>query len=74
VTHVVLICVYVDDITIASSSMLLMNKVKAQLSSRFTMKDLGEIHYMFKMEIKGQSPKDPQYVTAQVYSGLASEV
>ncbi|GMF48173.1 unnamed protein product [Phytophthora fragariaefolia] len=47
-----LICVYVEDITLASSGMLLTNKVKEQLSSRFTMKDLGEIHYMLKMEIK----------------------
>ncbi|POM63921.1 Hypothetical protein PHPALM_20621, partial [Phytophthora palmivora] len=52
VTHIVLICVYVDDITIAASSMILMQKVKTQLASRFTMKDLGDIHYLLKMEIK----------------------
>ncbi|POM79718.1 Gag-pol Polyprotein [Phytophthora palmivora] len=48
----VLICVYADDITIAASSMILMQKVKAQLASRFTMKDLGDVHYLLKMEIK----------------------
>ncbi|POM64406.1 LOW QUALITY PROTEIN: Integrase catalytic core protein [Phytophthora palmivora] len=52
VTHIVLICVYVDDITIAASSMIFMQKVKAQLASRFTMKDLRDIHYILKVEIK----------------------
>ncbi|OWZ06546.1 Gag-pol Polyprotein [Phytophthora megakarya] len=41
----------VDDITIAASNMKFLEKVKAQLASRFTMKDLGDIHYLLKMEI-----------------------
>jgi len=52
VTHVVLICVYVDDITIAATNIKLLEKVKAKLSSRFTMKDLGDIHYLLKIDIK----------------------
>jgi hypothetical protein len=51
VTHVVLICVYVDDITIAAINIKLLEKAKAKLSSRFAMKDLDDIHYLMKIEI-----------------------
>ena len=52
VIETVIICVYVDDLTIAGSRLSAVNKVKEILSKRFKMKDLGDIHYMLKMEIK----------------------
>jgi hypothetical protein len=44
--------VYVDDLTIAGTHLGLIEDVKARLSSRFKMKDLGEVHYLLKMEIR----------------------
>ncbi|OWY93553.1 Gag-pol Polyprotein [Phytophthora megakarya] len=32
--------------------MRLINKLKAELSNRFRMKDLGDIHYILKMEVR----------------------
>jgi hypothetical protein len=52
VTHHVIICVYVDDLTIAGTYLGLIEGIKARLSSRFRMKDLGEVHYFLKMEIR----------------------
>ncbi|POM80566.1 Integrase catalytic core protein [Phytophthora palmivora] len=47
----VIMVIYVDDLTIMSKSMRLINKIKAELSMRFKMKDLGNISYILKMEI-----------------------
>ena len=49
---VIIVVVYVDDLTIASSDMVLMRKLKKQLNDRFEMKDLGEISFLLGMEIK----------------------
>ncbi|GMF23042.1 unnamed protein product [Phytophthora fragariaefolia] len=46
-----IVAVYVDDLTIMSRSMSLINRLKAELSKRFKMKDLGDIHYILKMEV-----------------------
>ncbi|OWY99287.1 Gag-pol Polyprotein [Phytophthora megakarya] len=34
-----------------SKGMGLINQLKAELSNRFKMKDLGDIHYILKMEV-----------------------
>ena len=47
-----IIVVYVDDLTIASTSIDRVNSIKKTLSKRFEMKDLGEINYLLKIEIK----------------------
>ncbi|OWZ08421.1 Gag-pol Polyprotein [Phytophthora megakarya] len=52
VKHLPFVCVYVDDLTIAGSHLGSINDLKAKLSEKFTMKDLGELHYLLKMEIK----------------------
>ncbi|OWY90842.1 LOW QUALITY PROTEIN: Integrase, catalytic core protein, partial [Phytophthora megakarya] len=44
-----IVVVYVDDLT--SKDMSLINQLKAELSNRFKMKDLGDIHYILKMEV-----------------------
>ncbi|OWZ21845.1 LOW QUALITY PROTEIN: Integrase, catalytic core protein [Phytophthora megakarya] len=46
-----IVVVYVDDLTIMSKDMSLINQLKAELSNRFKMKDLGDIHYILKMEV-----------------------
>ena len=47
----VFVVVYVDDITITSSSIELLYGVKEAFAKRFQTTDLGEIHYLLKMEI-----------------------
>ena len=49
--YVTIIVVYVDDLTIASSCMSQMQKLKDALSSEFKMKDLGDIKYLLKIEV-----------------------
>jgi hypothetical protein len=46
------IVVYVDDLTIILKRMRLINTVKVDLSIIFKMKDLGDIHYILKMEVR----------------------
>ncbi|CAI7843228.1 unnamed protein product [Closterium sp. NIES-53] len=43
---------YVDDILLMSSSMVLLDEVKSLLSSRFRMKDLGEAKYYLGVQIE----------------------
>ncbi|CAI7733179.1 unnamed protein product, partial [Closterium sp. NIES-54] len=43
---------YVDDILLMSSSMVLLDEVKGLLSSRFRMKDLGEAKYYLGVQIE----------------------
>ncbi|CAI7924087.1 unnamed protein product [Closterium sp. NIES-54] len=43
---------YVDDILLMSSSMVLLDEVKSLLSSRFCMKDLGEAKYYLGVQIE----------------------
>ena len=40
---IVYILIWVDDLTIAASDITIMNNVKAQLSSKFKMVDLGTL-------------------------------
>ncbi|GMF23568.1 unnamed protein product [Phytophthora fragariaefolia] len=42
---------HVDDLTTMSRNMNLINRLKAELSKRFKMKDQGDIHYILKMEV-----------------------
>ncbi|GMF57827.1 unnamed protein product [Phytophthora fragariaefolia] len=48
----IIIVVYVDDLTIMSKSLKLINNIKRKLSMRFKMKDLGDIHYILKMGVR----------------------
>jgi hypothetical protein len=47
----VLLSLYVDDILIASNDKVTLAKVKAWLSSKFDMKDMGEASYVLGVEI-----------------------
>lgn len=46
--EVIIVCGYVDDLTVASSDIILLNNVKAQLAKRYLLWDEGEIHYMLE--------------------------
>ena len=48
----IIIAVYVDDTILAANDMELLRAEKANLSNRFEMEDLGEIHYCLGMAIE----------------------
>ena len=47
----IIVVVYVDDLTIMSKNMDMINTLKEELSKRFQMKDLGDINYILKIEV-----------------------
>ena len=47
----IIVVVYVDDLTIMSKNLSMINELKKELSQRFQMKDLGDINYILKMEV-----------------------
>lgn len=47
----VMIAVYVDDLVLAGNELQLITSAKRQLSTRFKMKDLGELHYFLGIEV-----------------------
>ena len=62
-----IIVVYVDDLTIASNSMDRINLIKKTLSSRFDMKDLGEVSYLLKIEIVRNRKKKTMTLSQHKY-------
>ena len=48
----IIIVIAVDDLTIASNSIALLNMWKCQLESEFTMTDMGPPHWLLGIEIK----------------------
>ena len=63
----VYLLLYVDDMLIASKSKVEINRLKAQLSSEFDMKDLGEAKKILGMEIKRDSAKGTICLTQTQY-------
>ena len=49
--HILIIAIYVDDLLIACSDKSILTNTKAELSSRFKMKDLGESRIILGMDI-----------------------
>ena len=50
-SEILIIALYVDDLLILTKSLMEMNKIKEQLTSRFEMKDLGEAKFILGIEI-----------------------
>jgi hypothetical protein len=50
--HLVIACIYVDDILIASADRKAIAKVKTALKARFNIKDLGDAKWMLKIQIE----------------------
>jgi transposase InsO family protein len=48
---ILLIAIYVDDLIILSNDLDSLNYLKAELSKKFEMKDLGEAHYILGIEV-----------------------
>ena len=46
------IVAHVDDLTIVTSSVELMVKVKDELQKKFKITDMGEIHWILGFEVK----------------------
>jgi hypothetical protein len=49
--YIVLISLYVDDLTIIGNVEKLIDEIKEQLSQVLEMKDLGELHYYLGLEV-----------------------
>ncbi|TXG55684.1 hypothetical protein EZV62_020940 [Acer yangbiense] len=63
----VYLLLYVDDMLIASKSKMEIDRLKAQLSSEFDMKDLGEAKKILGMEIKRDRAKGTICLTQTQY-------
>jgi hypothetical protein len=48
---IVIIALYVDDLLLASNDRKLLDQVKRDISTMFSMKDLGELRFMLGMEV-----------------------
>ncbi|RVW76635.1 Retrovirus-related Pol polyprotein from transposon RE1 [Vitis vinifera] len=50
-SHITYVLVYVDDILVTSSDTAAITSLIAQLSSEFSLKDLGEVHYFLGIQV-----------------------
>lgn len=50
-TSITLVLVYVDDLLLAGDTMSQIDRLKLMLSTKFNMKDLGNVHYFLGLEI-----------------------
>ncbi|KAJ5562658.1 hypothetical protein N7461_001419 [Penicillium sp. DV-2018c] len=66
-TEVVYIFVYVDDMLIAGSSTTLVNKVKAQLSSQWSITDLGPLSHYLSMHVRHDRTKGTLNASQKAY-------
>lgn len=48
----IIVGVYVDDLTIAAERKDTLNDFKAKMSARYSMKDLGEIHFILGLQVR----------------------
>jgi hypothetical protein len=62
-----IIVVYVDDLTIASTNLERIVSIKKALSSRFEMKDLGEIAWLLKIKIQRDRANKTMTLTQRKY-------
>jgi len=51
-----IVVVHVDDCTIITNTICLINELKAGLSKHFEVTDLGELHWMLSIEVKRDRP------------------
>jgi hypothetical protein len=52
-----IIAIYVNDLLIAGASKSAINQIKASLSKRFKMTDLGACHFYLSMEVTRDRPR-----------------
>ena len=63
----IILCLYVDDILIASNNMSMLEKEKSELGKRFSVTDQGEVHYILGMAIKRDRPKGTMFLSQHNY-------
>ncbi|POM69384.1 LOW QUALITY PROTEIN: Integrase catalytic core protein [Phytophthora palmivora] len=62
-----IVVVSVDDLTIMSRNMRLIHRMKAELSNRFKNEDIGDIHYILKMELQHNREQRVMMVSQRKY-------
>lgn len=66
-SHIICLLLYIDDILIAFKDTISIKKLKANLSSRFEMKDLGQVTKILDMKIMRVRSKDILYLSLSDY-------
>ena len=59
----IILVLYVDNMLVASKSMVEINRLKAQLNSSFDMKDLGEEKQILSMKIHRDRKNDKLWLS-----------
>ncbi|XP_026378567.1 uncharacterized protein LOC113273007 [Papaver somniferum] len=65
---VLLLLIYVDDILLIGSSEFLLSSFFKKLSTVFSMKDLGDLHYFLGIEVKHDSSTNSLVLTQSKYT------
>jgi hypothetical protein len=50
-SHLIILILYVDDLTLTSTDPTLLNHVKTSLKKKFEMTDLGYLHYFLGLQV-----------------------
>lgn len=65
----IIVGVYVDDLTIAAKKIRTLEAFKATMSSTYDMKDLGELHFILGLEVTRDRPNRTLYLGQKLYIG-----
>lgn len=65
--EMVIIVVYVDDLTIMAKRREVVDAIKDELNRRFKMKDLGDINYLLKMEVQRDMDNKTMTISQRKY-------
>lgn len=63
----IVVGVYVDDLTIAARQLSVMDEFKTQMSKRYEMKDLGELHFILGLQVKRDRSARTLHLSQQHY-------
>jgi hypothetical protein len=69
-----IIGVYVDDLVLAGKNDKKMAEVKATLSTKFEMKDLGELHYFLGVKVVQNPEKNTIWIGQQTYTNSILQI
>jgi hypothetical protein len=67
VNHFIYVVLYVDNMLLVGKNMEVIKEVKSQLSSKFDMKDLGDVNFILGMEIKRDHAKRKLWLNKRKY-------
>ena len=63
----IIVGVYVDDLTIAASNLDTLARFKTALSSKWNMKDLGELTYILGLQVERDRQKQTLHLSQELY-------